>query len=59
MTDLEQMLKRQAQWQKSRQDLMWPEKIRLAEQVRESVSQWRVRPAPLYRGRRSDELPRS
>jgi len=44
MTDLEQMLKRQTEWQKSRQSLTWPEKIRLAERVRESVRQLRVEP---------------
>lgn len=44
MTDLEQMLKRQALWQKSRQSLTWPEKIRLAERVRESVRQLRAQP---------------
>ena len=42
MTDLEHMLKRQGQWQKSRQSLTWPEKIRLAERVRESVRQLRA-----------------
>jgi len=46
MTDLEQMLKRQTQWQKSRQSLTWPEKIRLAERVRESVRQLRAQPHP-------------
>jgi hypothetical protein len=38
------MLERQAQWQKSRQFLTWPEKIRMAERVRESVRQLRARP---------------
>ena len=42
MSDLEQMLNRQAQWQKSRQSLTWPEKIRLAERVRDSVRQLRA-----------------
>jgi hypothetical protein len=46
MTDVEHMLERQAQWQKSRQSLTWPEKIRLAEQVRESVRQLRAQPRP-------------
>jgi len=44
MTDLEHMLERQAQWQKSRQSLTWPEKIRMAERVRESVRQLRAQP---------------
>ena len=48
MTDLEQMLKRQTQWQKSRQSLTWPEKIRMAERVRDSVRQLRVQPRPFH-----------
>lgn len=47
MTDLEGMLKRQAQWQKSRQALTWPEKIRMAERVRESAKQLRIPPRPV------------
>jgi hypothetical protein len=46
MTDLEHMLERQAQWQKSRKSLTWPEKIRMAERVRESVRQLRALPRP-------------
>ena len=49
LNDSKQMLKRQAQWQKSRQSLTWPEKIRLAEQVLGSVRQWRARPSPVIR----------
>jgi hypothetical protein len=49
MSDLEQMLNRQAQWQKRRQSLTWPEKIRLAEQVLASVRQWRERASPVVR----------
>jgi hypothetical protein len=41
MSEIEQLLERQARWQKSRQALTWPEKIRLAEQVRDSVARWR------------------
>jgi hypothetical protein len=44
MTDLEQMLERQALWQKSRRSLTWPEKIRMAERVRESAAQLRAQP---------------
>jgi len=33
MSDPQQMLKRQAQWQKHRQSLTWSEKIRLEEDV--------------------------
>jgi hypothetical protein len=52
MTDVERMLERQAQWQKSRQSLTWPEKIRMAERVRESVMQLRVQPRPTLPGPR-------
>ncbi len=41
MTEIEQMLARQVRWQKSRKALSWPEKIRMAEQIRASVAQWR------------------
>ena len=44
MTDVEQMLARQTLWQKSRQSLTWPEKIRLAERVRESIMLLRAQP---------------
>jgi hypothetical protein len=50
MTDVKQMLERQAQWQKSRQSLTWPEKLRLAERVRESVMQLRAHPRPTMPG---------
>ena len=50
MSDPKQMLERQAQWQKHRQSLTWPEKLRLAERVLESVRQWRSRPSPAIRG---------
>ena len=46
MTDIERMLARQAQWQKSRRSLTWPEKLRMAERVRDSVRQLRARPRP-------------
>ncbi|MBK5296609.1 MAG: hypothetical protein JJE40_05565 [Vicinamibacteria bacterium] len=46
MTDVDDLLKRQAEWQKSRQSLTWPEKIRMAERVRESISLLRERPRP-------------
>ena len=46
MNDVHEMLKRQATWQRSRQSLTWPEKIRLAELVRESVKQLRASSAP-------------
>lgn len=46
MTDVAELLNRQAQWQKSRQSLTWPEKIRLVEQVRDSVRLLRAQPPP-------------
>jgi hypothetical protein len=41
MSDVEQLLERQAAWQKSRQSLSWREKIRLVEGIRASVIQLR------------------
>jgi hypothetical protein len=49
MSNVQQMLDRQAQWQRSRQRLTWPEKIRAAERVLESVRQWRAKPNPAIR----------
>lgn len=40
MTEIVQLLQRQARWQKSRKDLSWTEKIRMAEQVRPSAQRW-------------------
>lgn len=37
MRDVEKMLERQARWQKRRAALSWPEKIRMAEAIRESI----------------------
>jgi hypothetical protein len=41
MTESERMLARQAAWQKSRQALSWPEKIRQAERIRPSIEEMR------------------
>ena len=41
MSEVQQLLARQARWQKTRQTLSWPEKIRMAERIRESVRQLR------------------
>jgi hypothetical protein len=46
MDDVQEMLRRQAVWQKCRQSLTWPEKIRMAELVRESVQQLRASALP-------------
>lgn len=42
MTEGERRLQRQAEWQKSRQALPWPEKIRLAEQMRTTLEAFRA-----------------
>ena len=44
MNDIRKMLERQGRWQKSRRVLTWPEKIRMAERVRESILQLRAKP---------------
>jgi hypothetical protein len=41
MTDTRSLLERQAEWQKQRTALTWPEKIRMAEAVRESAAKLR------------------
>mgnify|MGYP001213408496 CR=1 FL=1 len=41
MTSHEELLARQAAWQKSRRVLSWPEKIRQAERIRASVETMR------------------
>jgi len=42
MKDIRQLLERQACWQKTRQALSWPEKIQMAERIRESARQLRA-----------------
>ena len=41
MNDVIKLLERQAAWQKGRKSLSWPEKIRIAEAIRESILQIR------------------
>ena len=41
MSETEGLLEKQARQQKNRKTLSWPEKIRMAEQVRPSTWQWR------------------
>jgi len=41
MTETERRFQRQAEWQKSRRFLPWPEKIRLAEQMRPAIEAFR------------------
>ncbi len=37
MDDLERLLERRARWQRSRRNLSWSEKIRIAEKVRDDI----------------------
>ena len=41
MPEIEEIFRRQERWQKQRRLLPWPEKLRLAEAVRESLLQFR------------------
>jgi hypothetical protein len=41
MSEIQALLERQARWQKTRRALSWPEKVRMAERVLESVRQLR------------------
>jgi hypothetical protein len=41
MTRTDELLARQAQWQRSRRSLSWPEKIREAERLRPSLEAFR------------------
>ena len=42
MSEIQALLERQARWQKTRRMLPWPEKIQMAERIRESVRQLRA-----------------
>jgi len=42
MSDVQRLLERRAQWQKARKALSWPEKIRMAETIRESAIRLRA-----------------
>jgi hypothetical protein len=41
MDDVKKLLEKQAAWQRARKSLPWPEKIRIAEAIRESILQIR------------------
>jgi len=41
MTDTRELFERQAAWQASRRRLSWPEKVRMAEAIRESLVRFR------------------
>ena len=51
MNNIRELLKRQADWQKGRKTLSWPEKIRMAESIRESVLTFR-RSGPRIKSRK-------
>ena len=51
MTEIDELLKRQARWQESRAKLSWAEKLRLAETLRDAA-------LALSRGRRKQPQPR-
>ena len=51
MTEIEALLARQARWQKARRELSWPEKIRMAEQIRASAAKWCLKVAGTSRSR--------
>jgi hypothetical protein len=40
--DVKQLLARQAEWQKARRLLSWPEKLRQAEEMRETLRRFEV-----------------
>lgn len=47
MNEVQALLEKQACWQKTRLELSWPEKIRMAEGVRESALQLhQIQPVP-------------
>lgn len=41
-SEVKELLERQARWQKARNELSWPVKIRMAERVRESILRLRA-----------------
>ena len=42
MTDIRELFERQAAWQSGRRNLSWPEKIRMAEAMRETAIRFRA-----------------
>ena len=47
MKDIHSLLEKQALWQRSRRSLPWPEKIRMAERVRDSILSLRAVSPPV------------
>ncbi len=58
MSDTRKLLERQAAWQKTRAALTWPEKIRMAEAVRESASQLSRARSPMTANLSASRRPR-
>jgi hypothetical protein len=54
MADIHRLLQRQATWQKARKLLSWPEKIRMAEGIRDSARQLRATRDEREEDRRED-----
>ena len=54
MSEIRRLLERQARWQRARRALPWPEKIRIAEMIRESASHLRGKASGEYRRNTSD-----
>ena len=46
MSDQKERFERQAKWQKSLRELSWPEKVRMAAKLRDSVRALRTRMKP-------------
>ena len=42
MSDTQELLERQARWQKARKNLTWSEKLRMAERVRATILKLRA-----------------
>ena len=57
MDDVKKLLERQAAWQRSRKVLSWPEKIQIAEAIRESVVKLRRTGPAIKPGAAASERP--
>ena len=57
MSDTPKQLEGQSTWQKGRAALTWPEKVRMAEAVRESLAQLRRTRPPLAAGGSGSRYP--
>jgi len=42
MTDIRDLLQRQAEWQKTRRGLPWSEKVRMVEALQDAIRQFRA-----------------